>query len=97
MFASIRRFPTQLRLWLIVTAAVLLLTSILEVGHGHGVFAASDDNCILCQHSVALDKTFANPVSIVVPLLPMAFAIRRINLFISHLNVRSTHIRAPPV
>jgi hypothetical protein len=96
MFSSIRQSPTRLRLWLIATAAVLLLTSILEAGHGHGVFSASDDNCILCQHSVALDKTLSQAISIVVPVLLMVFAISRTDPFIPATSIRATHIRAPP-
>ncbi|RYY73720.1 MAG: hypothetical protein EOO52_17075 [Gammaproteobacteria bacterium] len=97
MFLSIRQSPKRLRLWLVTAAVVLLLTSILEAGHGHGVFTAPDDNCILCQHSVALDKILTQSVLIVIPLLLLVFASSYRDLLIPQLKVCSTHIRAPPV
>ncbi|RYY01277.1 MAG: hypothetical protein EOO53_18530 [Gammaproteobacteria bacterium] len=96
MFTFIRYSPKKLRLWLIAAAAVLMLTSVLEAGHVHGVFTQVDDNCTLCQHSVALDKILNSTTAIVIPLLLAVFVVSRVEAFISHRNSRFTLIRAPP-
>jgi hypothetical protein len=95
MFNSIRQSPKKLRLWLNAVVAVLLLTSVLEAGHVHGVFTATDDNCTLCQHSIVLDKA-PTTISIVFPLLLVVFATRHVESLIARFNIHPAHIRAPP-
>jgi len=96
MFNFLRQSPKKLRLWLLAAGAILLLTSILEAGHVHGVFSATDDSCTLCQHSVALDKALNSITSIIIPVLLAVFVTSRIESIISHSNTHPTHIRAPP-
>ena len=96
MFNFIRQSPKKLRLWLLAAGAVLLLTSVLEAGHVHGVFSANDDTCTLCQHSVALGKALNSITSIVIPVQLAVFVISRIESISSHSNIHPAHIRAPP-
>jgi hypothetical protein len=96
MFNFIRQSTQQLRLWLIAAAAVLALTSVLEAGHVHGVFTQADDQCTLCQHSVALDKILNAPAQILIPLLLASFAFCITQTFIAPQQQRFALIRAPP-
>ena len=95
---NITRQPTQrFRLWLLATVAILLLVSILEAGHVHGVFTQIDDSCTLCQHSVGLDKAVIINAHLITPLL--------LAILVSSIAIVSTPtpsyyfapIRAPPV
>ena len=97
MFTFIRHHSQQLRLWLIAAAAVLALTSVLEAGHVHGVFTQADDQCTLCQHSVALDKVLTSSTEIIIPLLLAVFAFSFVQTFIPQQQIRFARIRAPPV
>ncbi len=97
MFTSIRQSSGKLRLWLLAAAAILFLTSVLEAGHAHGVVTAADDNCILCQHSVALDKVLNSAISIVITLLLAVLVLSHTEAFIACSTIHSAHIRAPPV
>jgi len=97
MFTFIRQSSHQLRLWLIAAAAVLALTSVLEAGHVHGVFTPADDQCTLCQHTVALDKILNTATHIVIPLLLASFVVSLTESFISTQSVYFALIRAPPV
>lgn len=97
MFTFIRQSNRQLRLWLIAAAAVLALTSILEAGHVHGVFTQTDEQCTLCQHSVALDKILNTTAQILIPLLLASFAFCVTQTFIPLQQQRFALIRAPPV
>ena len=56
MLRFIRHSTQKLRIWLTAAAIVLLLTSVLEAGHGHGVFVPADDTCAICQQFVSVDK-----------------------------------------
>jgi len=96
MFTFIRQSTRQLRLWLIAAAAMLALTSILEAGHVHGVFTQTDDQCTLCQHSVALDKVLTATTEIIIPLLFAVFAFHLVQGFIPQQASRFAPIRAPP-
>lgn len=96
MFTLIRQSTQHLRLWLIAAAAVLALTSVLEAGHVHGVFTQADDQCTLCQHSVALDKTLTAPAQILIPLLLAVFAFSLVHVFIPKQQTHFALIRAPP-
>ncbi|MET0355347.1 MAG: hypothetical protein ABW044_01150 [Cellvibrio sp.] len=96
MFTFIRQSPHKLQLWLVATAAVLLLASILEAGHAHGTFTAPDDNCALCQHPVALDKVLAGATMLFIALLLVACVGNPTTAFISSVNINPTQIRAPP-
>lgn len=96
MFRFIRQYHQKLRPWLIASAAVLLLTSILEAGHGHGVFVPADDTCAICQQVIGLDKTL---ISQLVPVLFLLVAAQILSLSISAsplIATPFTHIRAPP-
>ena len=97
MFTFIRQSSQKLRLWLIAVAAVVLLTSVLEAGHAHGALTATDDNCTLCQHSVALDKILNSAILTAIPLVLMTFVIGHIKFLISHVNTHPARIRAPPL
>ena len=97
MIRFIRQSTRTLHIWLIAAAAVLLLTSVLEAGHVHGVFTQTDDQCALCQHSVSLDKTLGTPTQIIIPLLLTALAIGLIQSFIPTLEAHFAPIRAPPL
>ena len=96
MSEFLRQSTRQLRLWLIAAAAILALTSVLEAGHVHGVFTQTDDQCTLCQHSVALDKILAAPATIIIPLLLGVFAFSLIQTFIPQQASCFALIRAPP-
>ena len=97
MISTIRYSLKHLRLWLLAAAAMLLLTSVIEAGHVHGVFTQTDDQCALCQHSVSLDKTLGTPTQIIIPLLLTALAIGLIQSFIPTLEAHFAPIRAPPL
>ncbi|MES2822281.1 MAG: hypothetical protein V4732_01680 [Pseudomonadota bacterium] len=87
----------RLRLWLVAAAAILLITSVLEAGHAHGVVLEADEHCTLCQHSVALDKFLSNDTQFVIFLLLALFTF---TFYIHYLDSRCTcfaPIRAPPV
>jgi hypothetical protein len=96
MFTFIRQSTQQLRLWLIALAAILALTSVLEAGHVHGVFTQADDQCTLCQHSVALDKVLTSSIQILIPLLIAVFTLNLFQTFIPQQQTRFALIRAPP-
>lgn len=96
MFAFIRQSTQQVRLWLIAASAILLLTSVLEAGHVHGVFTQADDQCTLCQHSVSFDKALNSPALLIIPLLLAAIAISLVESFIPTHHSRFAPIRAPP-
>jgi hypothetical protein len=96
MLTSIRQSTQQLRLWLIAAVAILALTSILEAGHVHGVFTQTDDQCALCQHSVALDKALTTSAEIIIPLLLAVFTFNFIQVFIPQQQRHIARIRAPP-
>jgi hypothetical protein len=96
MFTYTRQATQQLRLWLIAASAVLALTSVLEAGHVHGVFTQIDDQCALCQHSVALDKALISPAQIIIPLLLAVFTLSLVQSFIAPQQTRFALIRAPP-
>jgi len=86
-----------MRLWLIAAAAILLITSMLEAGHVHGVFVGVDEHCTLCQHSVALDKFLTDQIHLVAPLL---LAVLAFTLHVRTAYRRLIHfalIRAPPL
>ncbi|HOY22535.1 MAG TPA: hypothetical protein PK002_05240 [Cellvibrio sp.] len=96
MFRFIRQSTPKLRLWLIAAAAVLLLTSVLEAGHGHGVFVPADDTCAICQQVSGLDKTLFSKLA---PVLIVLAAALPLNFSVSaspHIATPFTHIRAPP-
>lgn len=96
MFRLIRQFTPKLRPWLIAAAAVLLFTSILEAGHGHGVFVPADDNCAICQQVIGFDKTL---LSKLVPVLLLLIAALPLSFSISaspRIPTPFAHIRAPP-
>jgi hypothetical protein len=97
MVNFIRHFTQRLRLWLIAAAAVLLVTSVLEAGHAHGVFSDVDEHCAICQHSVALDKTLVTSTPFIAPLLLAVFAFTFFTRIAPNLNHRFAQIRAPPV
>jgi len=92
----IRHSTHRFRAWFIVIAAILLVTSILEAGHVHGVFTPEDDHCTLCQHSIALDKTLLSSSSFIVPLLLTTLAYIGYTHFTPALAHRFALIRAPP-
>lgn len=96
MFRFIRQSTQKLRPWLIAAAAVLLLTSVLEAGHGHGVFVPADDTCAICQQGIGLDKTLINQL-VPVPLLLVAVLAISFSIFASpRITTPFAHIRAPP-
>ena len=86
----------KLRPWLMAAAVVLLLTSILEAGHGHGVFVPADDTCAICQQVIGFDKVIFSKL---VPQLTLPIIVLVLTFCIST-NPRSVtpfaHIRAPP-
>jgi hypothetical protein len=96
MFRFIRQSIQKLRPWLMAAAAVLLLTSILEAGHGHGVFVPADDTCAICQQVIGLDKTL---ISQLVPALLLLVTVLALSLSVSaspRIATPFAHIRAPP-
>lgn len=96
MLKLIRQSHHSLRLWLAAAMVIFALGSVLEAGHGHGVFVAADDQCALCQHSVALDLPQLPAASTLPPQL-LAFAIPAlVALFLPAIKTRLTPIRAPP-
>jgi hypothetical protein len=96
MFRFIRQSTQKLRPWLIAAAAVLLLTSVLEAGHVHGVFVPVDDTCAICQQGIGLDKTLINQL-VPVPLLLVTVLAISFSIFASpRITTPFTHIRAPP-
>jgi len=96
MLRFIRQSTQKLRPWLMAAAAVLLLTSVLEAGHGHGVFVPADDTCAICQQVIGFDKTL---ISQLVPVLLLLVAVLALSFSISagpRVSAPFTHIRAPP-
>ncbi len=96
MFKLIRQSTQKLRPWLIAAAAVLLLTSILEASHGHGVFVPADDTCAICQQVIGLDKTLISQQVLVPVLLVAALALRLSISASPRIATPFAHIRAPP-
>lgn len=91
-----RHFTRRYRAWLIAVAAILLVISILEAGHAHGVFAPEDDHCTLCQHSFALGKTLLCSTGFILPLLLGIVTYISYIRFTPSLNHHFAAIRAPP-
>lgn len=77
-------------------AAVLLLTSVLEAGHGHGVFVPADDTCAICQQVIGFDKALISQLVPVLLLLVAALAPRFGIAANPPIAIPFTHIRAPP-
>jgi hypothetical protein len=96
MFNLIRHATHRLRFWLFAAAAILLVISVIEAGHAHGIFTQVDDNCILCQHSVALDKVLINSAFISTALLFFVLVFNILLQFIPTQKQSFTLIRAPP-
>lgn len=96
MFSQIRHSHKQLRLWLLATAVVLLLTSVIEAGHVHGTLAEANDHCVLCQHSAAMDKAPLDSASLLLPLLVTAFIPALLVSFGYQTSACFALIRAPP-
>ncbi len=97
MFNLTRHSIHRLRLWLIAAAAILLITSVLEAGHVHGIFAEADAHCTLCQQSVALDKFLSNDIYVVAPLLLSLFTLTLHTRITSRGCIHFALIRAPPI
>lgn len=96
MLRFIRHSTRKLRPWLIAAAAVLLLTSVLEAGHGHGVFVPADDTCAICQQVIGFDKTLINQLVPVLLLLVAVLAPSSSVAASPRIATPFTHIRAPP-
>jgi hypothetical protein len=93
----IRQSTKHLRLWLLAAAAMLLLTSIIEAGHIHGIFVDIDDHCVLCQHSTTLDKVLiSNNIFAILSLLAIFIPALLVS-FTPSITRRFAPIRAPPV
>jgi hypothetical protein len=96
MLRLMRQITPKLRPWLMAMAAVLLLSSVLEAGHGHGVFVPKDDTCAICQQVIGLDKTLLNTLAPILVLL-VAVLTQIVSLSASpSITTPFTHIRAPP-
>jgi hypothetical protein len=96
MFNLIRHSTHRLRFWLLTAAAILLVISVIEAGHAHGIFTQVDDNCILCQHSVALDKVLIGSAFISTALLFFVLVFNVLPQPIPSQKNTFTLIRAPP-
>lgn len=96
MHALIRHSTQRCRTWLIALAAILLVTSILEAGHAHGVFSAEEDHCSLCQHAIALDKVLPDSLGFIQPLLLNTLACASYIHFTPGIDHYFALIRAPP-
>jgi|GEM_PF-913384 len=96
MLKFIRHSHPRLRLWLLAAAAMLVLTSVIEAGHMHGVFTEVDDHCVLCQHSASLDKTPLTQASIALPTLIMVLGVVLLLHTVYCQQHSFTPIRAPP-
>jgi hypothetical protein len=96
MFRLIGQSIQKLRPWLMAAAVVLLLTSILEAGHGHGVFVPADDTCAICQQVIGFDKVIFGKLELLLTLPIIVFVLT----FCISTNPRTAtpfaHIRAPP-
>ncbi len=97
MFRFIRQLAPQLRPWLLAAAAILLLTSVLEAGHGHGVFVPADDTCAICQQVIGLDKILISQLVPAILLLVTTLALSPSIAASPRIATPFTHIRAPPV
>lgn len=96
MLTVIRHSIHRFRAWLIAIAAILVIASVLEAGHAHGVFTPNDDHCTLCQHAFALDKTLLSSASFIVLLLLAVVTFRDNPNFIPTISHHFALIRAPP-
>ena len=96
MFHLIRHSTQHCRTWLIALAAILLITSILEAGHAHGVFSAEEDHCAFCQHTIALDKVLTCSMAFILPLLLSLIACTRYIRVTPQPSHHFASIRAPP-
>ena len=97
MFAFIRQIHPRIRLWLLAAAAVLLLTSVIEAGHAHGLVTEANDHCVLCQHSDILAQLPLTANDLPLPSL-LEVALVSLIVCLTLPAVRSnTPIRAPPV
>jgi len=96
MFRFIRQSTIKLHPWLIAAAAILLLTSILEAGHGHGVFVPADDSCAICQQVISFDKALISKLAPALLFLIAALS-PSFSIFTSpRIATPFAHIRAPP-
>src|SRR6187402_3374950 len=96
MYVLTRHSTQRFRIWLIALTAILLLVSILEAGHAHGIFSAEEDHCALCQFTPTLDKVLPSSMVFILPLflgvLVWASDIR----FTPQPSRHFASIRAPP-
>jgi hypothetical protein len=97
MLKFIRHSTQTLRALLIAAAAVLLLASVLEAGHGHGVFVPADDTCAICQQAIGIDKTLISQPASALLLLVTVLALGLSILASPRITTPFTHIRAPPI
>jgi hypothetical protein len=95
-YKLIRHSTHRLRVWLLAAAAILLVTSVIEAGHAHGIFTQVNDNCILCQHSVALDKVLISSAFSSIALLFFVFVFKDLPQFTPTQKHGFALIRAPP-
>lgn len=96
MLRFIRHSTQKLRIWLTAAAIVLLLTSVLEAGHGHGVFVPADDTCAICQQFVSVDKILFSQQAPLVLMLAILVASALSIPAIPRITTPFSHIRAPP-
>ena len=96
MFSSNRQSRRYLRPWLFAAALVLLLTSIVEAGHVHGVFTPASDHCVLCEHTAAMDKVPLVASAIVILQLTLILVTTGPEIFTPRTQRRFATIRAPP-
>lgn len=96
MFTAIRHSTRRYRAWFITLAAILLVTTILEAGHAHGVFAAEDDHCALCQHAFAQNKILTDSPDFIFPLVLCILVGLIYNQLIPATKLQLASIRAPP-
>lgn len=96
MLKVIRQSQRHLRLWLLATAAVLLLTAVIEAGHAHGIFVPDNDHCVLCQYSSVLDQAVPTTVNLIFTLLVVGYITSCVDRLIPSSTHLLTPIRAPP-
>ena len=88
----------RLRKWLWLALGLLLLGSVLQLGHNHQAHKSTQDphQCVICQHSQLLDKILPPCITLVAALLLVLSLAPALVAQLHRQAPQHTQIRAPP-